>query len=197
MTGFGDLVPQFALRWNEGVHNYMAYVTGNIPVGRYDQNGFANLGIGHQRVDAGGGYTYFNPQTGYEFSSVVGLTYNFENTHTQYQNGVDLHWTWAPRASSPRNGRSGWSAMLYQQLSCDSGAGDRVGCFKSRVLGIGPQIGHVFQVGELPGLCEPQGLQGIRRRAPAGRLERVAHVLDLAGGAGSAPPATRRRVVTK
>src|SRR5882672_12051657 len=31
--GFGDLVPQFALRWNAGVHNYMTYITGDIPVG--------------------------------------------------------------------------------------------------------------------------------------------------------------------
>src|SRR5689334_22898395 len=24
--GFGDLIPQFALRWNAGVHNYMTYI---------------------------------------------------------------------------------------------------------------------------------------------------------------------------
>jgi hypothetical protein len=28
----------------------------------------------------------------------------------------------------------------YQQLSCESGSGDRVGCLGSHVLGIGPQI---------------------------------------------------------
>lgn len=28
----------------------------------------------------------------------------------------------------------------YQQLSCDSGSGDWVGCLGSHVLGIGPQI---------------------------------------------------------
>src|SRR5580698_5628278 len=33
LTAFGDLVPQFALRWNAGVNNYMTYVTGDIPVG--------------------------------------------------------------------------------------------------------------------------------------------------------------------
>jgi hypothetical protein len=36
----------------------------------------------------------------------------------------------------------------YNQLSCDSGAGDRVGCFESRVAGIGPQIGYIFPVTE-------------------------------------------------
>jgi hypothetical protein len=78
VTGFGDPIPQLSLRWNEGVHNYMTYVTGNIPVGAYDVRRLANLGIGHGAVDAGGGYTYFNPQTGQEFSAVLGFTYNFQ-----------------------------------------------------------------------------------------------------------------------
>ena len=37
------------------------------------------------------GYTYFNSETGYEFSFVSGLTYNFENPHTNYKNGLDWH----------------------------------------------------------------------------------------------------------
>jgi hypothetical protein len=87
ITGFGDLAPEFSVRWNAGVHNYMTYVATNITVGRPDPTRLANLGIGHNAVDAGGGYTFFNPQTGYEFSAVLGFTYNFKNTHTQYQNG--------------------------------------------------------------------------------------------------------------
>src|SRR6266849_394230 len=55
--GFGDLIPQFALRWNAGVHNYMTYITGDIPVGAYQSTRLANMGIGHGAIDAGGGYT--------------------------------------------------------------------------------------------------------------------------------------------
>jgi hypothetical protein len=76
VEGFGDLYPQFALRWNAGVHNYMAYITGDIPVGTYSSTRLANIGIGHGAIDGGGGYTYFNPQTGHEFSAVLGMTYN-------------------------------------------------------------------------------------------------------------------------
>ena len=36
LTGFGDLYPQFFLRWNAGVNNFMTYVTGDIPVGAYE-----------------------------------------------------------------------------------------------------------------------------------------------------------------
>ncbi len=92
--GFGDLIPQFALRWNAGVNSYMTYITGDIPVGAYQSNRLSNIGIGHGAIDAGAGYTYFNPATGHEFSGVLGFTYNFINTATQYQNGVDLHFDW-------------------------------------------------------------------------------------------------------
>src|SRR5262249_53535897 len=36
ITGFGDLAPQFSLRWAAGVHNVMTYVAGNVPVGAYN-----------------------------------------------------------------------------------------------------------------------------------------------------------------
>src|SRR5262249_11966907 len=31
VTGFGDVLPIATLRWNNGVHNYMTYITGDIP----------------------------------------------------------------------------------------------------------------------------------------------------------------------
>src|SRR5262249_22528509 len=91
ITGFGDLIPIFQLKWNAGVNNYMAYITGDIPVGAYDSMRLSNIGIGHGAVDGGVGYTYFNPQTGHEFSAVLGFTANMLNQSTQYQNGVDMH----------------------------------------------------------------------------------------------------------
>jgi hypothetical protein len=94
LSGFGDLYPQASLRWNMGVHNFMTYVTGDIPVGAYNPSRLANLGIGHGAIDGGVGYTYFNPATWHEFSAVTGLTYNFKNNDTNYQNGVDWHLDW-------------------------------------------------------------------------------------------------------
>ena len=83
------------VKWHDGVNNYMVYATGDIPVGAYDPNRLANLGIGHGAIDGGVGYTYLNPETGYEFSIVSGLTGNFTNTDTNYTNGVDWHTDWA------------------------------------------------------------------------------------------------------
>jgi hypothetical protein len=94
VTGIGDLVPEALLRWNFGVNNFMTYITGNLTMGLYDPTRIANLGIGHNAIDAGGAYTYFDQKTGREFSATLGFTYNFENEHTQYQNGVDMHLDW-------------------------------------------------------------------------------------------------------
>jgi hypothetical protein len=148
ITGFGDLAPMFAVRWNAGVHNYMTYITGNITVGRYDPDRLANLGIGHNAIDGGIGYTYFNPQTGNEFSATLGFTYNFENTHTQYKNGVDMHLDLGASKFVTKQLQLGAVGYAYQQISCDSGAGNRVGCFESRVFGIGPQLGYIIPLGE-------------------------------------------------
>jgi hypothetical protein len=40
----------------------------------------------------------------------------------------------------------GLVGYVYRQISCDSGSGDHVGCFESQVIGIGPQIGHIFPI---------------------------------------------------
>jgi hypothetical protein len=146
VTGIGDIVPQASLRWNFGVNNFMTYLTGNLTTGRYDPTRIANLGIGHNAIDAGGGYTYFDAKTGREFSATLGFTYNFANDHTQYQNGVDMHLDWGASQFLTKQWQIGIVGYWYNQLSCDSGAGDRVGCFKSRVAGIGPQIGYVIPI---------------------------------------------------
>ena len=147
--GFGDLVPQFSLRWNSGVHNYMTYITGDMPVGAYNSTRLSNIGIGHGAIDAGGGYTYFNPMTGHEFSAVLGFTYNFENRSTQYQNGVDMHLDWATSKFITKQCQLGLVGYVYKEIGCDSGSGDRVGCFQSQVFGVGPQIGYVIPMGDL------------------------------------------------
>ncbi len=156
-TGLGDLYPQFTLRWNNGVNNYMVYMTGDVPVGAYSSSSLSNIGIGHGAIDAGGGYTYFNPQTGRELSGVLGFTYNLMNNATQYQNGVDMHFDWGVSQFVSKQFQVGFVGYFYDQLSCDSGAGDNVGCFESRVAGIGPQIGYVFPVGTMQGYLNFKG----------------------------------------
>jgi hypothetical protein len=93
-TTFADVFYQGSLKWNQGVHNTMIYVSGNIPSGAYDAARLANLGFGFVAVDGGAGCTYLDPKTGREFSVVGGLTCSFINPDTQYQNGIDFHLDW-------------------------------------------------------------------------------------------------------
>ena len=54
LTSVGELYPMATVKWNAGVHNFMTYLTGDIPVGAYSSTRLANLGIGHGAADAGG-----------------------------------------------------------------------------------------------------------------------------------------------
>jgi hypothetical protein len=146
VTGFGDLYPLASLKWNMGVNNFMTYITGDIPVGNYSSTSLANLGLGHGAIDAGGGYTYFNPATGHEFSAVAGFTYNFQNTITQYQSGTDFHLDWGASQFLSKQFFVGLVGYAYDQVSGDSGSGNRVGAFESRVFSVGPQLGYIFPI---------------------------------------------------
>jgi hypothetical protein len=157
LTAFGDLYPMMTLKWNAGVHNYMTYVTGDIPVGAYDPNRLSNIGIGHGAIDGGGGYTYFNPATGHEISGVGGFTYNFKNPDTQVQSGVDFHFDWGASQFLSKQVFVGLVGYAYQQISDDIGGRPILGGFRSRVLGIGPQIGFIFPVGNMQGYLNLKG----------------------------------------
>ena len=157
ITSVGDLYPMATLKWNAGVHNYMTYVTGDIPVGAYDSNRLANLGIGHAAIDSGGGYTYFNPATGHEFSAVAGFTYNFKNHDTNYQNGIDFHVDWGMSKFLSKQVFVGLVGYGYQQITDDFGQHPILGGFRSRVVGIGPQIGYLFPAGDMQGYLNLKG----------------------------------------
>lgn len=147
-SGVGDLYPQASLKWNKGVNNFMVYATGDIPVGTYSSTNLSSLGIGHGAVDGGFGYTYLNTTSGLEFSGVAGLTYNLMNTSTHYQNGIDFHLDWGASQFLSEHFFLGAVGYVYDQITGDSGSGDRVGAFKSRVVGVGPQVGYIFPVSD-------------------------------------------------
>lgn len=146
VLGIQDLYPLASLSWNKGNDNYMTYLTGDIPIGTYNPESLASIGLGHAAIDAGGGYTYLNTATGLEFSGVVGATYNWMNNQTNYQSGIDSHLDWSVSQFLSANWQAGIAGYVYYQLTADSGSGDRVGSFKSQIAAIGPQIGYLFNI---------------------------------------------------
>lgn len=152
-TTFADVFYQGTLKWNQGVHNEMVYITGNIPSGTYDANRLANLSFGFVAFDIGGGYTYFDPKAGNEFSVVAGLTYSLPNSYLQYQNGIDFHVDWGASKFLTKTFQIGLVGYYFQQITDDSGPGATLGGFRGMTVGIGPQVGFIF-----PNLFE--GYQG-------------------------------------
>jgi hypothetical protein len=147
LDGMADLYPMVELKWNQGVHNYMAYTMLGVPSGSYKAGRLANVGLGHWSIDGGGGYTYLDTKAGHEVSVVGGLTYNFTNSDTDYQNGIDMHVDFAASQFFSPQVHAGVVGYWYQQVTGDSGSGATLGDFKSRVVGLGPQVGYFFPVG--------------------------------------------------
>jgi hypothetical protein len=146
-TTVGDVAPMAQLHWSSGVNNWMAYATGNIPVGTYNARDLANISLGHGAVDGGGGYTFYDAKKGAEFSVVTGLTYNLINPSTNYQSGVDWHLDWALSQSVSKKIYIGAVGYIYNQIGPDSGDGDHVGAFESRVMAVGPQVNFTLPAG--------------------------------------------------
>jgi hypothetical protein len=196
--GFGDIYPLATLRWNSGVNNYMTYVFGDVPVGAYDSARLANIGVGHGAIDAGGGYTYFNPQTGHEISGVLGFTYNFINPSTQYQGGVDMHFDWGASQFLTKQLQIGVVGYIYSEIGCDSGSGDRVGCFQSRVAGVGPQLGYIIPLGTLQAYINLKGYGEFDAQNRAhGWNTWLTVQLAAAPPSTEPPPSAARRMYTK
>jgi hypothetical protein len=89
LFGGSDLYPTEQLYWNAGVHNFIAYLAGDIPVSSYNPNRLSNIGISHGAVDAGGADTYLSTKTGTEASATLGFTENFKNPSSDDTNGID------------------------------------------------------------------------------------------------------------
>ena len=166
VSGGTDLYPIASLSWAKGNDNWMAYVTGDIPVGAYNAKRLSNLGIGHGAIDAGGGYTYMNQTTGFELSAVAGVTYNWNNPDTNYRSGVDSHLDWAISQYLSESWEIGVAGYVYYQLSNDTYSTDgpigevrqrALGGFRSRVASVGPEIGYVFKVGKQTGYLNIRG----------------------------------------
>ena len=149
LFGGSDLYPTAQLFWNAGVHNFMTYLAGDIPVGSYDPNRLSNIGIGHGAIDGGGAYTYLNTKSGTELSATLGFTGNFQNPSTNYTNGIDSHLDLAAAQFLSDQFFVGVVGYYYQQLTADKGQLAVLGPNESRTRGVGPQIGYFFKVGDV------------------------------------------------
>jgi hypothetical protein len=166
-TGISDLYPMATLKWQAGSNNVMTYLMASAPVGAYDPNRWAGVGIGHWALDWGMGYTYM-PASGFEFSAVAGMTYNFVNPTTLYQSGMDAHIDVGTSWSFNDSLYVGAAGYFFRQVSPDTGGSAMLGDFRSQVAGAGPQIGWSLQLG---GIATDFNVRGYKEFAAQNRPE--------------------------
>ena len=158
LTSYGDLAPFAELLWNHGVSNYMAYVTAAMfPSATMIRRGFPISGLGTARSTLEAAIPISIQAAGNEFSGVAGLTYNFRNPDTQYRSGIDFHFDWGASHYLTKQLFVGIAGYAYQQITDDFGQNPILGGFRSRVFGVGPQIGYSFPVGDMQGSLSLRG----------------------------------------
>jgi hypothetical protein len=138
--GLGDTIPRAQLGWTAGGWSNTFYVTGWLPTGRYQRGFEPNTGKNRYGLNLGWGVTYLDPRTLLEFDSAIGVTWSTRNPATDYQNGDAFTWEWAVGKTLANGLKIGVAGYAYQQLTGDSGSGAKLGPFKGRVFGAGPQI---------------------------------------------------------
>ena len=156
------------------------------PVGAYNPNRLSNIGIGHGAIDAGGGYTYFNPANRpRNFLACGGFTYNFKNPETQYQKrrrsctSTGVHRSFCRR----RSWLASW-AMSTRSSTDDSGQATVVGGFRSRVLRHrAPNRVYCFRSATCRAIWALRAYGEFARENRPCRLEYLDDVCDLGGGA--------------
>jgi hypothetical protein len=189
-TTVSDVFYQGTLKWNQGINNEMVYITGNIPSGTYDPNRLANLSFGFVGFDVGGAYTYLDPKAGHEFSVASGVTYSLPNSFLQYQNGIDFHLDWAASQFITKDVQIGLVGYYFQQLTDDSGPGAKLGGFRGMAVGIGPQLGFLFPVGDYQGYLNAKAYKDLEvENRPQGWSTWVSFVISPK--APEAPPSAK------
>lgn len=145
----GDLVVTPAiLGWHFGNWHVNASVATWIPVGAYDNDRIVNTGKNYWSVSPQLGLTYFDPQTGWDFSVAAAYVVNFENKATRYDSGDVFHIDVAVGKQVTPWLKLGVVGYAMEQVTADTGSGAILGSFEARVFGVGPAASVNMKVGD-------------------------------------------------
>ena len=145
-NGFGDITFIGMMGWHRGFMHYMAMLNVYVPTGEYDKNQLVNTGRNHWAMEPMGAVTYLNENIGLELSAAAGITFNLENSDTDYQSGDEFHLELAVIQHLSDKFNLGLAGYVYNQLNGDSGSGAPED-FKGRVYAWGPVIGATIPLG--------------------------------------------------
>jgi len=117
-----------------------------MPTGNYEKGRLGNTGLNYWTVDPIFGVAYSDAKRGFNALLHSGLAFNSENPDTNYKSGNLLHFDGAVQQILPVGSgfmTIGAEAFYFKQVSCDSGSGATLGCFKGKTAGLGPVVGYI------------------------------------------------------
>ena len=146
----GDIYLASFVGWHAGNFHWTATALGVAPSGSFENGQLSNIALNRPALDLSVALTYLDPVLGYELSVVPGITFNWINPATRYLTGTEFHLEWSASKYLSKDLSIGLVGYFYDQLTGDSGSGDRIGPFKGRVVSLGDQVGYTFHAGEIP-----------------------------------------------
>lgn len=135
------------LNWTVSDWSFRLSETIIAPTGGYDTAEKLNLGRNYWSFDTAAAVTWFNADSGTEVSVMPGIMLNTENDATDYRTGTEFHVDFTANQFLAAGFAVGLRGYYYRQLSGDSGAGARLGDFKSESFGLGPGFMWVPPIG--------------------------------------------------
>ncbi len=152
VSGFGDLtVVPVMLAWKNGDWQIDALLPIFAPTGNYQEGRLGNPGLNYWTFDPMVGVAYSDKQSGFNAMLHGGYAMNTENPDTNYQSGSLLHFDGAIQQILPVGSgfvTLGAEGFYFQQVTCDSGSGAVLGCFKGETAGLGPVLGYIQPLGK-------------------------------------------------
>ncbi len=133
--------------WNSGNFHVNLYELIITPTGQYSTGNVVNVGRNYWSFDTVMALTWFNPQSGTEFSVVPGIMFNTRNDATDYKTGTEFHVDFMANQFLSETVAIGLHGYYYNQLSGDSGTGALLGAFQGESFGLGPAIAWIPPAG--------------------------------------------------
>jgi len=152
VSGLGDItIVPVLMAWKSGDVQYDFLLPIYAPTGNYQKGRLGNTGLNYWTFDPIVGVSYNNAKSGFNAAAHIGWAINTENNDTGYKSGQVVHLDAAVQQIFPLGpgfANIGAEAWYFDQVTCDSGAGATLGCFKGRTSGIGPVLGYIQPIGQ-------------------------------------------------
>lgn len=149
-TVVGDPVATAMMGWVKGDVHFQVSTLLNIPIGDYRKDELANLAFHRWAFDSSFAMTWHDPKSGWDVSGKGGLTFNGENTHTDYQTGTEMHLEAAIEKTFSPKWSAGLQGYYFKQVSADRGLGAALGPFQGEASGVGATAAYNFKIGQMP-----------------------------------------------